>query len=186
MAAVRDIAADTPQSFEEVAEAAIRLRKQGFDPLDGTLQALIDNNAALDGSQQDLIQTIDTLGKAQLRGQLNMRAFVALQQQGIPCRRTAGQGDGGSPRRRCAGSRPVASSGRMLSRCWCRKSASSVPVPPQTKPATWTHSSPSCATRFKASPMTWRRAARSTLPASKWPTSTKRCDVSRPRPNSPS
>lgn len=84
MQGVRDFADGVPQSFEDISEAAIKLKKFGFDPLDGSLQALVDNNNALDGSQQDLIATIDALGKANVRGQLNMRAIIALQQQGVP------------------------------------------------------------------------------------------------------
>lgn len=81
---IRKLAEQVPDGFENVTAAAIQLRKLGFDPLDGTLQALIDNNAALDGSQEDLIATIDALGKANLRGEVGMRALVSLTERGIP------------------------------------------------------------------------------------------------------
>ncbi|TXH56548.1 MAG: hypothetical protein E6Q97_06120 [Desulfurellales bacterium] len=81
---IRKLAEQVPDGFEDVTAAAIQLRKLGFDPLDGTLQALIDNNAALDGSQQDLMATIDALGKANLRGEVGMRALVSLTERGIP------------------------------------------------------------------------------------------------------
>lgn len=93
---VKALAKDIPNGFEDVSAAAIALKKFGFDPLDGTLQALIDNNAALDKSQEDLITTIDTLGKANLRGQINMRALIALQQQGIPVTELLGKALGKS------------------------------------------------------------------------------------------
>jgi len=84
LAKVRTLAEGTPQSFEDVAAAAIKLRQLGFDPLDGTLQALIDNQNALDQSQEGLIATIDALGKANVRGGVNMKSLVALTEQGIP------------------------------------------------------------------------------------------------------
>lgn len=81
---VRTIAAGVPQSFEDVSAAAIKLKQAGFEPLDGTLQVLLDNANALDQSQEDLIATIDALGKASIRGEVNMKALVALTQQGVP------------------------------------------------------------------------------------------------------
>lgn len=85
-----------PNGFEDIAQAAIALRQRGLDPLDGTLQALIDNNAALDGSQQDLLKTIDALGKANLRGEVGLRALVQLSQQGVPVFDLLGQSMGKS------------------------------------------------------------------------------------------
>lgn len=81
---LRELAANVPDGFENVAAAAIKLRQAGLDPLDGSLQALIDNNVALDGSQEKLLRTIDLLGKANLKGEAGMRALVALTQEGIP------------------------------------------------------------------------------------------------------
>ena len=56
---VRVLAKDVPFSFDEIANAAVKLKRAGFDPLDGSLQALIDNTVATDGSAQDLIGTIE-------------------------------------------------------------------------------------------------------------------------------
>jgi tape measure domain-containing protein len=81
---VRAIAANTPQSFEDVAAAAIKLRQVGIDPLSGALQALLDNQAATDQSQEDLIATISALGAANARGVVNIKALIALTQQGVP------------------------------------------------------------------------------------------------------
>jgi len=81
---IRALAANTPQSFEDVSAAAIKLRQLGFDPLDGTLQVLLDNQNALDQSSEGLIATIDALGKANVRGGVNIKSLVALTEQGIP------------------------------------------------------------------------------------------------------
>jgi len=81
---VKEIAAGVPQGFEDVAAAAIRLRKAGFDPLDGTLQSLLDNQNATNQSQEQLIATIDALGKASIKGELGLKSFVSLTEAGIP------------------------------------------------------------------------------------------------------
>jgi tape measure domain-containing protein len=81
---IRELADGAPQSFEDIAAAAVKLRQVGLDPLDGTLQALLDNNAALEGSQTDLLATIDALGKAALRGEVGLRALVSLSERGVP------------------------------------------------------------------------------------------------------
>jgi len=81
---VRVLAKDVPFSFDEIANAAVKLKRAGFDPLDGSLQALIDNTVATDGSAQDLIGTIETLGKAAIKGEIGTRALVSLTEKGIP------------------------------------------------------------------------------------------------------
>lgn len=93
---IKTIAADVPNGFEDVAAAAIKLRQAGLDPLDGSLQALLDNANALDQGQQDLIKTIELLGKANLRGEAGLRALVGLSQQGIPAFELLGQALGKS------------------------------------------------------------------------------------------
>jgi len=81
---VREKARELPISFEEVSDAAIKLRQFGFDPFNGSLQALIDNQQALNQSSDGLSTTIDTLGKAYAKGELSTKALVALTSQGIP------------------------------------------------------------------------------------------------------
>jgi len=81
---VRAIAQGVPQGFEDVAAAAIKLRQAGFDPLDGSLQALLDNQNALNQSQDELLATIDALGKANIKGEVSLKSLVSLTQLGIP------------------------------------------------------------------------------------------------------
>ena len=81
---LRVLAKDVPGGFEDVVAAAIKLREGGIDPLAGSLQALIDNNEALDGSQEKLLRTVDLLGKANLKGALGLKPLVALAQEGVP------------------------------------------------------------------------------------------------------
>jgi len=96
LAKVRDIARGVPQGFEDVANAAVELKRRGIDPLNGTLQALLDNAAANDQSIDDLGQVIDALGKASLKGEVGMRALVSLTELGIPVFQLLGQVTGQS------------------------------------------------------------------------------------------
>lgn len=81
---VRDLAKGVPQTFADVSDAAIALKKAGFDPLDGSLQALLDNANATNQSQEQLIGTIEALGKANIKGAVNIKALVSLTESGIP------------------------------------------------------------------------------------------------------
>lgn len=81
---LQEFAKGVPVSFEEVVAAAVALRRNGIDPLDGSLQALIDNQQALDGTTEDLQATIETLGKAYTKGELSLKAIVSLTEQGVP------------------------------------------------------------------------------------------------------
>ncbi len=99
LAEIEAFAKTVPLSFDQVADAAVRLRQFGFDPLDGTLQALIDNQQALNGSFEDLSATIDTLGKAQAKGVLSTKALVQLVEQGVPAFDLLSQATGKSTER---------------------------------------------------------------------------------------
>lgn len=79
-----EFAKGVPNALEDIAKEAIKLREGGFDPFDGTLQALIDNQQALDKSTEELSTTVETLSKANIKGELSMKAIVSLTQQGIP------------------------------------------------------------------------------------------------------
>jgi tape measure domain-containing protein len=93
-ARVKELAETVPLSLEQVAAAAIKARKEGLDPFDGTLLALIDTNAKFGGSVDNLNVLIDVLGKATARGELTTRNLVALQQQGIPVTKILGEAMG--------------------------------------------------------------------------------------------
>lgn len=91
---IKDIAAGVPQGFEEVADAAVEMKRRGLDPLDGSLQALLDNANANDQSMEQLSATIEALGKASIKGEVGMRALVSLTENGIPVFQLLGQATG--------------------------------------------------------------------------------------------
>lgn len=55
---VKDFAATTPYSVEEITEAFIKLRANGLDPMDGTLRTLGDSAAAFG---KDLMQGVEAI-----------------------------------------------------------------------------------------------------------------------------
>lgn len=62
-AELRTLSRDNALAFEAVADAAAKLKTFGLEPLDGTLQSLIDQNAKLGGSQETLEGIILAVGR---------------------------------------------------------------------------------------------------------------------------
>jgi tape measure domain-containing protein len=81
---VKDLAEQTPLSFDEVSKAVLQAKKEGLDPFDGSLQAIIDTSIKYGGSADTVSELITQLGKSANTGGLNIRTLTALQQQGIP------------------------------------------------------------------------------------------------------
>lgn len=81
---LRQLSKEVPQNLDQLADASVRLKRVGLDPLDGSLQALIDSNSALGRSDADLIPLIDKVADAYAKGKLEQRDIVALQKEGVP------------------------------------------------------------------------------------------------------
>ena len=91
---VKELAEHVPISLDDLVQVAIKAKKEGLDPLNGTLQTLIDVNATYGGSIDSLNGLVDAFGKAQARGVLNTRLLVTLTQQGVPAARLLGDAMG--------------------------------------------------------------------------------------------
>jgi tape measure domain-containing protein len=87
---VNAMAQNLPLSLDEIQAAAIRAKKQGLDPFDGTLESLVASNAKFGGDIGSLNARIDLLGKATQRGTLSLKDLVSLQQDGIPAAQLLG------------------------------------------------------------------------------------------------
>jgi tape measure domain-containing protein len=81
---LRRIADENGQSFDAITEAAARLKGFGLDPLDGTLQSLIDQNTKLGGSQQQLEGIILAVGQAWSKQKLQGEEILQLVERGVP------------------------------------------------------------------------------------------------------
>lgn len=83
-AQLRDIAQRNGLVFQETVDAATRLKAFGIDPLNGSLQALIDQNARLGGSQQTLEGIILAVGQAWSKQKLQGEEILQLVERGVP------------------------------------------------------------------------------------------------------
>jgi tape measure domain-containing protein len=83
-AKLRQIAASNGLPFDDVRAAAVKLKTFGLDPLNGSLQALIDQNAAAGGSQQDLEGKILAVGQAWAKQKLQGEEILQLVERGVP------------------------------------------------------------------------------------------------------
>lgn len=71
-------------AMDLTVDAAQKLKNFGLDPLNGSLQALIDQNAAVGGSQQDLEGKILALGQAWAKQKLQGEEILQLVERGVP------------------------------------------------------------------------------------------------------
>jgi tape measure domain-containing protein len=83
-AELKQLARDNAQQFDAVLDAATKLKTFGLDPLDGTLQSLIDQNAKMGGSQQSLEGIILAVGQAWAKQKLQGEEILQLVERGVP------------------------------------------------------------------------------------------------------
>jgi tape measure domain-containing protein len=81
---LRRLARDNALNFTELLDSAARLKTFGLEPLDGTLQALIDQNAKLGGSNETLNGIILALGQAWSKQKLQGEEILQLVERGVP------------------------------------------------------------------------------------------------------
>lgn len=81
---IQEFTKNTPFQLEEVAESFARLKAFGLDPMDGTLQALVDQTAKLGGGQQRLNGIIIAVGQAWAKQKLQAEETLQLVERGVP------------------------------------------------------------------------------------------------------
>lgn len=81
---IKNFAKTTPLQLDQVTEAFARLKTYGLDPMDGTLQALVDANAKMGGSQELLERIILAVGQAWTKQKLEGQEVMQLNEAGIP------------------------------------------------------------------------------------------------------
>jgi len=81
---IEEFARNTPQQLEGVADAFLKLRTLGIDPTNGSLQALVDTNAAMGGSQETLEGIILAVGQAWSKQKLQQEEALQLIERGVP------------------------------------------------------------------------------------------------------
>lgn len=83
-AELKQLAKDNGQAFADVLDDAKKLKAFGLDPLNGSYQALVDQNAAVGGSQEDLSGKVLALGQAWAKQKLQGEEILQLVERGVP------------------------------------------------------------------------------------------------------
>lgn len=81
---IDQIAEDNAQSLDATAEAALRLKSFGIDPLNGSLQAFIDVNAKYGQGAQTLETLTTQMGQAWAGTRLQLEELNSITDAGIP------------------------------------------------------------------------------------------------------
>lgn len=83
MAYLTQIAAETTLEFGETQDAMMRLKTAGIDPMNGSLQALIDYNAKVGGNKENLDGYLSAISKGFIKGQLSMEEINPLLERNV-------------------------------------------------------------------------------------------------------
>jgi len=81
---VEEFTEKVPLQLDETLAAFIKLKNFGLDPMDGTLQALVDKNSELGGGQQRLNGIILAVGQAWAKQKLQAEETLQLVERGVP------------------------------------------------------------------------------------------------------
>lgn len=81
---IRTLARDAGQQFDGLLQSALKLKSFGLEPLDGTLQGLLDQNALLGGSMETLDGLILGVGQAWAKQKLQGEEILQLVERGVP------------------------------------------------------------------------------------------------------
>jgi tape measure domain-containing protein len=81
---VKQFAKDTPLEVAQVAEAFALLKTYGLDPMDGSLQAIVDKNEQLGGGMERLQGISAALGQAYAKQKLQTEEILQLVERGVP------------------------------------------------------------------------------------------------------
>ena len=81
---LREFAVNTPLDLQQATDAFVRMRNFGLDPLDGSMQAIVDANALMGGSADRLNGIILALGQAWTKQKFQAEEANQLLERGIP------------------------------------------------------------------------------------------------------
>lgn len=84
MAWLRKFALNTPLDLKGATDAYVRLKNYGMDPMNGSLQALVDTNAMMAGGQAELEGIIVGVGQAWSKQKLQAEEANQLLERGVP------------------------------------------------------------------------------------------------------
>lgn len=91
---IKDFTKTAPMTIAEVTDAFALLKGFGLDPMDGSLQALVDKNAQLGGEMDRLQGIVIALGQAWGKEKLQAEEITQLVERGIPAWQLLSQATG--------------------------------------------------------------------------------------------
>lgn len=80
---LQKFATDTPMDFADTQQAMMRLKTAGIDPMNGSLQALVDYNAKVGGDAENLNGYISAISKGFIKGKLSMEEINPLLERNV-------------------------------------------------------------------------------------------------------
>ena len=80
---LQKFATDTPMAFADMQQAMMRLKTAGIDPMNGSLQALVDYNAKVGGDAENLNGYISAISKGFIKGKLSMEEINPLLERNV-------------------------------------------------------------------------------------------------------
>ena len=84
LAWIKNFTKTTPYQLDEVSDAFVRLKAFGFDPMDGTMQAVVDQAVMLGGGFDRLRGIAVGLGQAWAKQRLQGEEILQLVERGVP------------------------------------------------------------------------------------------------------
>src|SRR5574343_333155 len=81
---INDFAKKPPLQIDEVTQTFIRLKAMGLDPMDGTMQAVVDQSAKLGLGFEGVEGISLALGQAWAKGKLQGEEMLQMQERGVP------------------------------------------------------------------------------------------------------
>jgi tape measure domain-containing protein len=83
LAWITEFAKKTPLELNTTTKAYMLLKNAGINPMNGSLMALVDANAKVNGSQDDMIEKTRQLGQAWMKGKLQMEEINVLTERHV-------------------------------------------------------------------------------------------------------
>lgn len=81
---IKEFTQNTPLELQQVADAFTALKNFGLDPMDGTLQAIVDQTSKLGGGMERLNGISLALGQAWAKQKLQGEEILQLVERGVP------------------------------------------------------------------------------------------------------
>ncbi len=81
---IKQFTRDTPYQLGQVAESFVRLKAFGLDPMDGTMQAIVDQASKLGGGMERLNGITLAVGQAWAKQKLQGEEILQLVERGVP------------------------------------------------------------------------------------------------------